>query len=193
LEVRTIKTKDMKKIITLFTLFAFMVGIAQETTNKKETTTKVKTTVSDNLGEETVIKETTKTEKQKMALTNYDGENFSTVMKPAEVMTDVDYMNNGVTYRFLPAKTGFQIVDVKKENAEVARLYPTSQKGYYIYQEESKNSFGYFNEDGDFVVERYDADGDGLANYIYKIDMNDKEMMNEEKMDKKKMKKNKMK
>jgi len=182
----------MKKIMLLIALAAFTTGVAQE--NKKKTTEKVKTTVTDSEGEETAIKEITKTEKQELALTDFDGKNnFNTVMMPVEVDRDVDYAYNGITYRFVPQETGYYIVDSNNKNERVARLYPTSQQGYYIYTQDNQSSFGYFNEDGDFVVESYDPDGDGVSNYVYKIKMNDTKIKGKKMEQKKMMKKNKMK
>lgn len=182
----------MKKIMILAALAIFSTGIAQNT-NEKEVKTTKKTVVTDSEGVDVKTK-TVKTE------TNTDialgkrtsSQNFNTVMRPTTVSTDVDYNYDGISYRFTPYGKGYYLVDSTKDNAKVARLYPTSQKGYYIYTQDGKNSFGYFNAEGDFVVESYDPDNDGVMNYIYKIDV-DKNMKKKMKKDKMKMKKDKMK
>lgn len=181
----------MKRLVILCALAATTIGFAQ---NKKEVKTKTSTTVRDSGGEETITKSTTKTETQEIRLTDFEGKhNFSTVMSPTKVNTDVDYNIEGTTYRFMPQENGYYTINNMTTKQPYARLYPTSQVGYYIYTQDNNSSFGYFNEDGDFVVESYDPDGDGVANYIYKINMSDemkkKRMMKEKEM---KMKKNKM-
>lgn len=176
-------------------LAACTVGFAQNTNEKEEKTVK-QTVVTDNDGVD-VNTETlhTKTKTDLALGKKVSNQNFNTIMTPTTVSTDVDYDYDGLSYRFVPEKRGFYIVDRKNDNARVARLYPTSQKGYYIYTKEGNSSFGYFNADGDFVVESYDPDNDGVMNYVYKIKVDDAMKMKKDKMkkDKMKMKKEKMK
>lgn len=177
----------MKKLMIVLALAAFTTTYAQETKNKnkKTTTTVVKTAVEDSDGVEVSTKEVTKTRSQKLALNDFDGtHNFNTVMRPVNTSTDVDYYNDGVMYRFVPQDQGYYIVNTKTNNKKFARVFPTSQKGYYIYSENGNNAFGYFNEDGDFVIESYDPDGDGVMNYVYKlnIDEDTKKKMMKDKM-----------
>ncbi|WP_432410342.1 hypothetical protein [Rasiella sp. SM2506] len=182
----------MKKIMIIAALAIFSTGIAQNT-NENEVKTVKKTVITDNDGEN-VTSKTVKTKiKEDLALgKRVSNQNFNTIMSPATVTTDIDYNYNGLSYRFVPENKGYSIVDRKNDNVKVARLYPTSQKGYYIYTQEDTSSFGYFNADGDFVVESYDPDNDGVMNYVYKIKI-DENTKNKMKKDKMKMKKDKMK
>lgn len=180
----------MKKILIVFALAAFTGVYAQETNkneNKTTVTTQTKTRVTDNSGVNVTTKETKKTATQELALRGFDGtHNFNTVMTPTNVNTDVDYNYDGATYRFQPADTGYTIMTGENGETTYARIRPSSQRGYYIVTQEGNNSFGYFNSDGDFVVESYDPDNDGVMNYVYKIEYDDM------KMKKEKMKKDKM-
>ncbi|RDK85382.1 hypothetical protein [Marinirhabdus gelatinilytica] len=181
----------MKKILMIAALAACTVGFAQNT-NEKEVKTVKKTVVTDDDGVDVNTKEIKTQTKTDIALgkkTSYH--NFNTKMQPTSVSTNVDYYNDGISYRFVPEKTGYYIVDTRSQKERVARLYPTSQKGYYIYTQDGTSSFGYFNADGDFVVESYDPDNDGVMNYVYKIKMDDNMKMKKKK--KKRMKKEKMK
>lgn len=169
-------------------LTTFTVGLAQNT-NEKEVKTTKKTIVTDTDGVDVKTKTVETKSRTNLALGNKtSSQNFNTIMKPTTIMTDVDYSYGGVNYRFMPEKDGYYIVNTNNKNAKVARLYPSTQKGYYIYSQEGNNSFGYFNADGDLVIESYDPDNDGVMNYIYKV-KNDKKM----KKNKMKMKKDKMK
>ena len=177
----------MKKLMILAALAIFSTGIAQNT-NEKEVKTTKKTIVTDSDGVD-INTETVKTKtKTELALGDrVSSQNFNTIMTPTTVSTDVDYDYDGLSYRFVPEQRGYYIVDRKNDNTRVARLYPTSQEG--------TSSFGYFNAEGDFVVESYDPDNDGVMNYVYKIKIDDAMKMKKEKMkkDKMKMKKDKMK
>lgn len=174
----------------IMALAAFTTGMAQNT-NEKEVETVKKTITTDDDGVKVDTETVTTESKQELALGQRESyHNFNTVMKPSKVNTNVDYYNDGVAYRFVPEKTGYYIMSNNgTTKKKVARLYPTSQKGYYIYTKDANRSFGYFNADGDFVVESYDPDNDGVMNYIYKIKMDDDAKMKL----KKKMKKEKMK
>lgn len=116
-------------------------------------------------------------------------------MKPSMVMTNVDYSYNGTNYRFIPKGNGYYMVDTNRDNARVASVYPTAQKGYYIFTQNGINSFGYFTTNGDFAVESYDPTSDAILNNVYKVKVDNTAKMkkNNIKKDKMKMKKAKMK
>lgn len=180
----------MKKIMMIVALAAFTTGIAQNT-NEKEVKTVKKTITTDDTGVNVDTKTVTTEATTDIALGERQSyHNFNTVMEPTNISTDVDYYNDGKVYRFMPEETGYYIVTKGDMNKRVARLYPTSQEGYYIYTKNNNSSFGYFNADGDFVVESYDPDNDGVMNYVYKIKMDKETKM---KMKKGNMKKEKMK
>jgi len=177
----------MKNILMVFALFAFTFAFAQETKNKNEktTTTVTKTVVEDNQGKDVNTKKVTETESQKLALKNFDGKNnFDTTMTPTEVNSDVNYSNAGVDYRFQPQKVGYQLMSRNKNDnfSEYAILKPSSQKGYYILSQGGNNSFGYFNQNGNFVVESYDAENDIITTTVYQLQSQKKEMMNKNKI-----------
>ncbi|MDC7993637.1 hypothetical protein [Altibacter sp. HG106] len=182
----------MKKILIVVAFAAFAGAYAQETKNENKTTvtTKTQTRVTDNSGVNVTTKETKKTATQELALRGFDGtHNFNAVMTPSNVNTDVDYSYGGDTYRFQTADTGYTIMTGENGETNYARIRPSSQKGYYIVTQDGNNSMGYFNSDGDFVVESYDPDNDGVMNYVYKIEYNDDMKMKKNKMKKDKMEK----
>jgi hypothetical protein len=179
----------MKKILIVLALAGFSTAFAQETKNEneKKTTTITKTTVEDSKGVDVSTKAVTETENQKLALNNFDGtHNFNTVMQPREIKSDVNYSNDGVSYRFEPHTTnGFQLMSVGNNDVkpvEYAVLRPSSQKGYYIMSQDGQSSFGYFNQNGNFVVESYDAKNDVVVTTVYKLEMTEKKIEKKGKM-----------
>ena len=168
----------MKKIFLIFALAVFTTTIAQNTNTKKETVT-TKTTVKDNKGAEVSSKSISKSQKQVIALDaqNPNQTNQNIVMKPAEVNTDVTYGYEGNRFQFLNQKDkdGYRLMTVKDNvtQSEYAIIKPTSQNGYYIYSQDGKSSFGYFNEEGNFVVESYDPETDAVVNQIYRMQVKD--------------------
>lgn len=169
----------MKKILLIFALAAFTTGFAQENVNKKKETVVTKTAVKDNKGTEVSSKAVSISEKQKIELSASDANktNQDVVMSPVKVNSDVTYNYEGNRFKFLNQKDkdGYRLMTVK-DNAtqeEYAVIKPTSQNGYYIYSQSGKSSFGYFNEEGNFVVESYDPKTDTVVSQIYKMQLKD--------------------
>ena len=169
----------MKKILTVIALAAITTGFAQENNNEKKETVTTKTAVKSDKGTEVSTKAVTKTEKQVVSLSDKDANqtNQTVVNEPIKINTEVDYGYEGNRFKFINQKdeNGYRMMTVKDNatNEEYAIIKPTSKNGYYILSQEGKSSFGYLNENGDFVVEKYDADKDAVISTIYKIN-NDK-------------------
>lgn len=169
----------MKKIFLIFALVAFTHTFAQKNTNTQKETVTTKTTVKDNEGAKVSSKSISKSQKQVIALEaeNPNQTNQSIVMKPVEVNTDITYGYEGNRFKFLNQKDkdGYRLMTVKDNatQSEYAIIKPTSQNGYYIYSQDGKSSFGYFNEEGNFVVESYDPETDAVVNQIYRMHVKD--------------------
>ncbi|MGO3182012.1 MAG: hypothetical protein ACTIJ9_04195 [Aequorivita sp.] len=177
----------MKKVLIIFALAAFTTGFAQENKNTKKETVVTKESVKTDKGVDVSTKAETKTEKQTLSLQKTDANktNQDVVMSPAEVDTDVSYGYDGNRFKFINQKdeNGYRMMTVK-DNAtqeEYAIIKPTTQNGYYILSKDGTSSFGYFNEEGNFVVERYDAKTDAVKSDVYKLEMN-KDTMKKNKM-----------
>jgi Fe-S cluster assembly iron-binding protein IscA len=179
------------KNLMLTVLFLAATGMmyAQDsnTENEKKETTVTKTTVKDSKGVDVNTKEVTKTETQDMALKNFDGtHNFDTQMLPTKVNTDVDYSNDGVTYRFAPRDdtNSFSLMTYDENDVmtNYATLRPSSQAGYYILTQDGVSSFGYFNQNGNFVVESYDPESDSIVTTLYTLDVKSKTTIKKSKM-----------
>lgn len=167
----------MKRILLVFALAAFTTGFAQENVNKKKETVVTKTAVKDSEGTKVSSKEVSVSQKQNLELkaNNANQTNQEVVMSPWKVDTDVTYGYEGNRFQFLSQKDkdGYRLMTIK-DNAtqdEYAVIKPTSQNGYYIYSEKGKSSFGYFNEDGNFVVESYDPVTDSIISKIYTMQL----------------------
>lgn len=167
----------MRKLLLIFALAAFTTGFAQENTNTKKETVVTKKSVKSDLGVDVSTTAETKTEKQTINLDQSDANmtNQTMVMSPTQVDTDVNYSYDGNRFKFLNQKDekGYRLMTVK-DNAtdqEYAIIKPSTQNGYYILSKDGTSSFGYFNKDGNFVVERYDAKLDAVVSDIYKMEM----------------------
>lgn len=172
----------MKKLMIIFALAAFTSAFAQENKNKEKETVVTKTTVTDDKGSKTSSKAISETKEQVISLEKSDARkvNQNIVMKPVEVDTDVSFGFEGNRFQFMSQedKDGYRLMNVRDnaKNEEYAIIKPSTQNGYYILSQKGESSFGYFNDDGNFVVERYDPKLDAVVSDIYKMEMTKKQL-----------------
>ncbi len=164
----------MKKLFIIFALAVFTTGFAQDNKSEQKETVTTKITTQDNKGIHTDVEQVTRTESQAIELDPKDAGKIDQDydLGPTKVQTDVTYKSNGREYIFENEANGYKMLDTKDgEKIDFARLRPTSQKGYYIISQEGNSSFGYFNEDGNFVVESYSPATDAIEKTVYKIEV----------------------
>ncbi len=179
------KTTIMKKVLMIFALAAFSTAFAQDNKSEQKETVTTKVTVKDNTGIHTDVQEVTRTETQPIKLDPKDSGKTDQdyELGPKKVQTNVSYSSNEHNYMFENEANGYKIYDTKTgEKTDSAILRPTSQKGYYIMSQEGNSSFGYFNEDGDFVVESYNPATDAVEKTIYKMEIKSKASITPNKM-----------
>ena len=175
----------MKKVLMIFALAAFTTAFAQDNKSEQTETVTTKVTVKDSKGQHTDVKEVTRTETQPIKLDPKDAGKMDQDydLGPTKVQTDVTYNSNDHNYMFENEKNGYRIYDTKAGGKmDAAKLRPTSKKGYYIMSQAGNNSFGYFNEDGNFVVESYNPSTDAVEKTIYKLEMKSKTSIKQNKM-----------
>ncbi|MDC8001744.1 hypothetical protein POV26_11910 [Aequorivita todarodis] len=175
----------MKKVLMIFALAAFTTAFAQDNKSEKTETVVTKVKVKDNKGVHTDVKEVTRTETQPIKLDPKDAGKTDQdyELGPTRVQTDVNYSSADHSYMFENEKNGYKIYDTKAgQKNDFAILRPTSKNGYYIMSQAGNNSFGYFNEDGNFVVESYNPKTDAVEKTIYKLEMKSKTSIKQNKM-----------
>ena len=169
----------------IFALAAFTTAFAQENKNEKKETVVTKTTVTDSKGKDVATKAVSRTEKQVVSLDNSDANmtNQDVVMTPTKVSTDVTYSNDGNNYVFQNDKEGYKMMYANADSVkDYAIIRPSTQRGYYIMSQDGNSSFGYFNQNGDFVVESYDPGTDSIISTVYQLQVKEKKVMKKDKM-----------
>lgn len=165
----------MKRFIILTALLIGTFSFAQERKNSETETIITRKTVTDNKGTRTSTKTESKTKNQPTRLSEADVNkvNQSVIMDPVKVDTKVSYSFEGERFQFIRQedREGYRLMTVKDNvsNEEYAIIKPSTQKGYYIISKEGKSSFGYFNDEGNFVIERYDTKQDKIVTDVYKL------------------------
>lgn len=177
----------MKTIIFTALTLLFIVEGHSQNQNVQETTKTTVTTVKNNEGAKTFVKNESTQEVQKVELKaeNANTLNIDTKTTPVSVTTstnitnpdgstrtvDVDrssyYMYNGVKYKLDLDAAGYTIKN-ENENAKPALLRKTSTNSY-IFRSKNKTAIGYFDTMGNLVVEVYDDKSDKITTEKYTI------------------------
>lgn len=168
----------MKKFLILTAFLIGVIGFAQERKNTESESVITRQTIKDNQGTKTLTKTESQTKNQRMRLAEEDRNktNQTVIMDPIEVNTDISYDFDGNRFQFLSQedKEGYRLMTVRDNvtDKEYALIKPSSQPGYYIISKEGQSSFGYFDEEGNFVIESYDSSKDRVVTEVFKINRN---------------------
>ncbi|HNP33350.1 MAG TPA: hypothetical protein PKN96_08660 [Flavobacterium sp.] len=172
----------MKTIIGIFTLLLSF-GLQAQNQNKKIETVETTTTVKDNKGEHKVVKKQEIKEVQDIELKEVPKGTLNTDIQPTptqatvtttvnvdgqERVVDVDhsayYSYNGERYHVLSDKAGYTVSS--PNNVSVLRR---TSNNNYIYKNKDKFSVGYFDANGNLVLETYDEKTDKVTIETYTL------------------------
>ncbi|MBE0390518.1 hypothetical protein HNQ02_001130 [Flavobacterium sp. 7E] len=173
----------MKTILLGLTAFLFTVNIQAQNKNvKSEVTTKI-TTIKDSEGEKKLIKTQEINENQAIELMDADSNvlNKNTKESPINVtattkitadgvtrLIDIDrsayYDLDGQKYQVTTDKVGYTMTFANGEKKAILRK---TSNNNYIYKAKDKTSYGYFNQEGNLVLENYDEATDTVTATTY--------------------------
>ena len=162
----------MKTITLGMIAFLFTLNIQAQNKNVKSEVKTTVTTIKDSKGEKKLIKTQEVKEIQNIELKDAESNALNKEVKdtPVQVtaitavtangvtnIVDVDrsayYNLNGQKYQVSLAETGYNMYLPNKEKAAVLRK---TSNNNYIYKAKNKTSFGYFDANGNLVLESYD-------------------------------------
>jgi hypothetical protein len=166
----------MKSLAIAILLAAGLSATAQVNQNvtKESTTTTVK--VDDGTGKPKKITKTETTEaKQNIELKDADSKKLNKDMKATPVQVSQSttikgdgiptyYELNGERYVFVTDRDGYRISSPAVKEYGIVRK---TSNGQYIFRTKTGTSIGYFDENGNFVVENYDDATDGFTKETY--------------------------
>ncbi|NHN24646.1 hypothetical protein FIA58_003065 [Flavobacterium jejuense] len=167
-------------------LLATLQITAQNKNVQKETETTT-TTIKDSKGKKKIVKtvETKETQDVELAMSEQKGKNIPIkeeskvdVTKTTKVKIDgetkyydVDlsayYNSNGNKYQIIQKGNGYSMIN--PSDAEAGILRKTSNNNY-IYRSNDKVSFGYFDNEGNLILETYDYEKDKITMEKYMIE-----------------------
>ena len=169
----------MKTIILGMAAFLFTVNIQAQNKNVKSEVKTTVTTVKSSDGQTKSVKTQEVKEIQKIELKDAESNALNKERKetPVEVtaitsitangvtnIVDVDrsayYDLNGEKYEVKLAESGYTIY---QPNAEKAAVLRKTSNNNYIYSSKNKTSYGYFDANGNLVLESYDDKTDKIT------------------------------
>lgn len=109
------------------------------------------------------IKATKKVEKMVM-VDNDDDDSYDLLSK------ETYFVSGDENYKFSPSNQGFDIAFDNDNNKfiNIGKAWSTNANGSYIIRGKMHNGIGYFDADGNFIIEYYNKDSNEIETIIYK-------------------------
>lgn len=90
------------------------------------------------------------------------------------ITKETKFSNENKNYKFTPSIEGIDITFDNNSNEfiPVGKAWNSQKPGSYVVKSETYNGIGYFNQEGDFVVEYYNVDTQSLKTMVYEQNKN---------------------
>ena len=170
----------MRNFILNIAVLLFTLGIYSQNTNLKSEEKIETTTIKDSKGEQKIVKKEVVTETQDIKFVHPESKKTNKKMKPTEVNVsttsqvivdgetkyfDVDHSSyynlNGTKYEIKSDKKGYILLNRDKKTA--TGVLRKTQNNSYILRTKDKVSVGYFDTNGDLILETYDPETDNMV------------------------------
>lgn len=170
--------------LSAFVLLFSITGKAQNTNVKSEVKT-VTTTVKDSRGKKKIVKSEETNEVQKIALeeekpntlniptkdspvdvTTKTKVTVDGVIKSVEINHSAYYNMGGEKYQIQSDKTGYVMTSPKTNTLSLLRK---TSNNNYIFKNKDNFSVGYFDTDGNLILETYDEKTDSVIQEKYSV------------------------
>lgn len=78
--------------------------------------------------------------------------------------TETYYINADKSYKFSPDESGFMMAlgNDKNEFVEIGKAWNSKKSGSYVIKGKTYSGIGYFDKNGNFIVEYYDEDSESI-------------------------------
>ena len=176
----------MKSILFGILFICATSTVNSQNKNVKDETKTTTTTIVDSKGEKTYVKKENTREVQNIELKEQDPKNINMDLKDSPVMVkttttitnpdgstrtvDIDrssyYLLNGKKYNVALDSRGYRILSEDKK--EEAFLRKTSTNSF-IYRNKNKIAIGYFDIEGNLILETYDPKTDTVSYEKYNV------------------------
>jgi hypothetical protein len=169
----------MKTLILGISVFLLSLNVQAQNKNVKTEVKTTVTTVKDSEGEKKLVKTQEVQEIQNIELKDADSKalNKEMIDTPVQVISQTEVSVDGVTRMLDTDRSGYYILNEGKyqisldktgytmtnpTDKKLALLRKTSNNNY-IYKSKNKISVGYFDKDGNLILETYDEKADKIS------------------------------
>lgn len=176
----------MKTILLGLFILLTSNSIIGQNKNVKDETKTTTTTVTDSKGDKTYVKKENTREVQNIELQNQEPKNINMDLKDSEVIVkttttitnpdgstrtvDTDrssyYLLDGKKFQVSLDSNGYRILS--KDNKETGLLRKTSTNSF-IYRNKQKTAVGYFDTEGNLILETYNPKTDTISYEKYTV------------------------
>ncbi len=170
----------MKYSIALLAFLISLSGVAQKDSDagNKDILSKTiitKTITKTSKGTDVDTKRVELTAEEVLALEQNGSTNQSISRRPLIVTKKTSFILSGNTYLFEPDENGIKIISIKNgQKSNYGKIRKMERPNTYLLVTEKGNSYGYFNDSGDFTVESYNPADDSFM--VMKFNLNEKDL-----------------
>jgi len=160
----------MKKLLITALCLTFGLSNYAQTEDKIKKTVTTKTITKDNQGEKVAVEKRTIKAQQELEVENNNETNQAVRRTKPQISTSTSFMVDQNNYMISPDKKGYVVHKMngnKKTEYGIIRQMP--EREIYVLHTNEYDSFGYFDEEGNFVVGNYDPKADGVILKKYMI------------------------
>lgn len=169
----------MKTSILALLFLAFTIGTNAQNKNVLKTTKTKTTTIKDSDGEKKIVKteKTNEVQNVKLGEEKSNTINIPTVNSPTQVTKTTEisvdgelksrnvehsayYMFGGEKYQIKADNLGYTVISTDASNNNYRGILRKTSNNNYIYTDGTKTSFGYYDNDGNLILETYDNKSD---------------------------------
>lgn len=161
----------MKKLMITALCLTFGFTNYAQTEDKMKKTVTTKTITKDNKGENVAVEKRTIKAQQELGVENNDKTNQAVRRHQPQISTSTSFMVDQNSYMISPDRKGYVVHKMNgKERTEYGVIRQMPDRDTYVLHTKEYDSFGYFDEDGNFVVGNYDPKADDviLKKYMMK-------------------------
>ncbi|WP_130735032.1 hypothetical protein [Flavobacterium sp. J27] len=177
----------MKNVLLTSVFLVATLTISAQNKNVQKETEVVTTTIKDSKGQKKIVKTVEKKEVQNVELEMAEQKGINIPMKEeakVNVTTttkvnvdgetkyvDVDrsayYTSDGKKYQIIQKGNGYTMLNPSHTEAGILRK---TSNNNYIYRSDDKVSFGYFDKDGNLILETFDYKNDKITMEKYVVE-----------------------
>lgn len=157
----------MKNLILAIACLSFSFGFSQnDTLNETKVT---KRTITTSKGQHTDVKKENTSQSQKLRVENNNRTNQK-MRRSATIRKSTTFSTENDNYKIKPDRNGYVMMKMKNGREMMyGKIRKMPNRDFYILVLPDTKKFGYFDRDGNFMIEEYDEASDSVKLKKYQM------------------------